>query len=106
MNKSQLKELIKEEIRKVLKEEITLNSPLFKKLVIYLQKLSDANGNNWEDLVANLRKKYGRLDTYTRGTNPAAYVVNFFAITKGEDENVKKYPNNYIKIGDWYVRPW
>ena len=86
-------------------EEITLNSPSFKKLVIYLQKLSDKNGNDWNDLVTKLASKY-RLETYTTGTNPAAYVVNFFSITKGKDKDVKKKPSNYIEIGEWYVRPW
>ena len=79
---------------------------MFKKLVIYLQKISDENGNDWNDLVKKLESKYARLDTYTPGTNPAAYVVNFFAITKGEDKSVKENPKKYIKIGDWYVRPW
>ena len=87
-------------------EEITLKSPLFKKLVIYLQKISDESGNDWNDLVKKLESKYARLDTYTTGTNLAAYVVNFFAITKGEDEFVKKRPQDYVQIGDWYVRPW
>jgi hypothetical protein len=87
-------------------EEITLKSPLFKKLVIYLQKISDENGNDWNDLVTKLRSKYGSLSTYTTGTNLAAYVVNFFAITKGKDEFVKKRPQDYVQIGDWYVRPW
>ena len=90
----------------VIKEEITLNSPSFKKLVIYLQKISDENGNDWKDLVAKLESKYAMLDTYTSGTNEAAYVVNFFSITKGKDEYVKKKPSDYVEIGEWYVRPW
>ena len=90
----------------VIKEEITLNSPSFKKLVIYLQKISDENGNDWKDLVTKLKSKYAMLDTYTSGTNEAAYVVNFFSITKGKDEYVKKKPSDYVEIGEWYVRPW
>jgi hypothetical protein len=89
-----------------LNEEITLNSPSFKKLVIYLQKISNENGNDWKDLVTKLESKYAMLDTYTSGTNKAAYVVNFFSITKGKDEDVKKKPQDYVEIGEWYVRPW
>jgi len=108
MNKQEFRQLIREEIRKVIKEEITLNSPSFKKLIIYLQKISDANGNDWEDLVAKLKAKYGdySLQTWTKGTNEAAYVVNFFSITRGKDKYVKKHPSDFIKIGEWYVRPW
>ena len=94
------------EVNESLNEEITLNSPSFKKLVIYLQKISDENGNDWKDLVTKLESKYAMLDTHTNGTNPAAYVVNFFSITKGKDEYVKKKPSDYIEIGEWYVRPW
>jgi len=90
----------------VIKEEITLNSPSFKKLVIYLQKISDENGNDWKDLVTKLKSKYAMLDTYTSGTNEAAYVVNFFSITKGKDASVKKKPQDYVEIGEWYTRPW
>jgi len=106
MKISEFRNLIREEIKKALKEEITLNSPSFKKLIIYLQKISDANGNNWEDLVKKLKAKYGYLDTYTNGTNEAAYVVNFFSITRGKDKYVKKRPSDFIEIGEWYVRPW
>ena len=106
MKQSELRQLIREEIKKVIKEEITLNSPSFKKLVIYLQKISDENGNDWKDLVTKLESKYAMLDTYTTGTNPAAYVVNFFAIYKGKDTHVKKTPADFIQIGEWYVRPW
>lgn len=94
------------EVNESLNEEITLNSPSFKKLVIYLQKISDENGNDWKDLVTKLKSKYAMLDTYTSGTNPAAYVVNFFSITKGKDASVKKKPSDYVEIGEWYVRPW
>lgn len=89
-----------------LNEEITLNSPSFKKFVTYLEKISDESNNDWTDLVAKLKAKYAMLDTYSRGTNPAAYVVNFFSITKGKDEYVKKNPSDYVEIGEWYVRPW
>ena len=107
MNKKEFRNLIREEIKKALKEEITLNSPSFKKLITYLQKISDANGNDWEDLVKKLKSKYGyTLDTYTNGTNEAAYVVNFFSITRGKDKYVKKDPSRFIEIGEWYVRPW
>lgn len=91
---------------KLFKEELTLNNPSFKKLVTYLQKISDENGNDWKDLVAKLKSKYTSLDTYTTGTNPAAYVVNFFAISKGKDKSVTKDPHKFVQIGDWYVRPW
>ena len=87
-------------------EAITLNSPSFKKLVTYLEKISDESNNDWETLKKALRAKYAMLDTYSRGTNPAAYVVNFFSITKGKDEYVKKTPSDYVEIGEWYVRPW
>ena len=106
MIKSELRKLIREEVRKVVNEEITLNSPSFKKLVIYLQKISDENGNDWKDLVTKLESKYAMLDTYTTGKKPAAYVVNFFAISKGKDESVIKDPHKFVQIGDWYVRPW
>jgi hypothetical protein len=98
--------LFEDFVNESVNEAITLNSPTFKKLVIYLQKISDENGNDWDDLVAKLKSKYGRLDTYTTGTNPAAYVVNFFSITKGKDEFVKKRPQDFVEIGEWYVRPW
>jgi hypothetical protein len=87
-------------------EEITLNSPSFKKLVLKVQEISDESGNDWDKLKAYLKSKYPMFDTYTRGTNPAAYVVNFFAITKGKDEFVKKRPQDYVTVGDWYIRPW
>jgi hypothetical protein len=106
MKKSELRQIIREEISKVVNEEITLNSPSFKKLIIYLQKISDTNGNDWEDLVAKLKSKYAMLNTYTTGTNEAAYVVNFFVITRGKDKYVKKRPSDFIEIGEWYVRPW
>jgi len=91
---------------KLLQEEITKDSPLFKKLVAKVQQISDESGNDWDTLKAYLKGKYAFFDTYTRGTNPAAYVVNFFAITKGKDEDVKKSPQEYVQVGDWYVRPW
>jgi hypothetical protein len=91
---------------KLLQEEITLNSPLFKKLVAKVQEISDESGNDWDELKKYLKSKYAMFDTYTRGTNPAAYVVNFFAITKGKDEDVEKSPQEYVQVGDWYVRPW
>jgi hypothetical protein len=94
------------EINKSVNEEITLKSPTFKKLVTYLQKISDESGNDWNDLVKKLESKYARLDTYTSGANPAAYVVNFFYIIKGKDEFVKKRPQDFIQIGKWYVKPW
>jgi hypothetical protein len=79
----------------------------FKDLVDKVKKISDESGNNWDALNSYLKNKYGGLfSDYTRGTNPAAYVVNFFSITKGEDEFIKSNPNNHIKIGDWYIRPW
>ena len=87
-------------------EAITLKSPTFKKLVTYLQKISDESGNDWNDLVKKLESKYARLDTYTSGANPAAYVVNFFYIIKGKDEFVKKKPQDFVKIGNWYIKPW
>jgi hypothetical protein len=94
------------EINKSVNEAITLKSPTFKKLVTYLQKISDESGNDWNDLVTKLESKYARLDTYTSGANPAAYVVNFFYIIKGKDEFVKKRPQDFVKIGNWYVKPW
>ena len=87
-------------------EEITLNSPSFKKLVIKIQEISDKSGNDWDDLKAYLKGRYAFFETHTMGTNPAAYVVNFFAITKGRDEHVKKNPKDYVQVGDWYIRPW
>ena len=120
MKISQLKSLIKESIKEVLKEndamqerrkmplkeEITLNSPSFKKLVSKVQQISNESGNDWEALKTYLSGRYARFNTYTTGTNPAAYVVNFFAITKGKDAYVKKNPSAYVQIGDWYIRPW
>jgi len=91
---------------KILKEEITKDSPSFKKLVAKVQQISDESGNDWDALKAYLKGRYAFFDTYTTGTNPAAYVVNFFAITKGKDEYVEKYPSDYVQIGDWYIRPW
>jgi hypothetical protein len=78
----------------------------FKDLIDNIKRISEESGNDWDELKKYLKSKYPMLDTYTRGTNPAAYVVNFFAITKGEDKSVKENPKKYIKIGDWYVRPW
>jgi hypothetical protein len=91
---------------KILQEAITKDSPLFKKLVAKVQEISDESGNDWDELKKYLKSKYAMFDTYTRGTNPAAYVVNFFAITLGKDEDVKKSPKEYVQVGDWYVRPW
>jgi hypothetical protein len=91
---------------KLLQEEITKDSPSFKKLVAKVQQISDDSGNDWDALKAYLGGRYARFDTYTTGTNPAAYVVNFFAITKGKDEWVEKNPSDYVQIGDWYIRPW
>jgi len=91
---------------KMLKEEITKDSPLFKKLVAKVQQISDESGNDWDTLKTYLKDRYARLDTYTTGTNPAAYVVNFFSITKGKDEWIEKSPSDYVQIGDWYIRPW
>ena len=78
----------------------------FKDLVDTVKKISDESGNDWETLKTILKAKYSMFDTYTKGTNPAAYVVNFFSITKGEDEYIKNNPKKHIKIGDWYIRPW
>jgi len=91
---------------KMLQEEITKDSPSFKKLVAKVQQISDDSGNDWDALNTYLRDRYAYFNTYTRGTNPAAYVVNFFAITKGKDESVEKNPSDYVQIGDWYIRPW
>jgi hypothetical protein len=90
----------------VIKEEITLNSPSFKKLVAKVQEISDKSGNDWDELKKYLKSKYAFFETYTTGTNPAAYVVNFFAITLGKDEDVKKSPKEYVQVGEWYIRPW
>ena len=87
-------------------EEITLNSPSFKNLVKKVQEISDKSGNDWDDLKAYLKGRYAFFETFTMGTNPAAYVVNFFSITKGKDEYVKKKPQDYVQVGDWYIRPW
>jgi hypothetical protein len=87
-------------------EEITLNSPSFKKLVAKVQEISDKSGNDWDELNKYLKGRYAFFDTYTRGTNPAAYVVNFFSITKGKDEFVKKNPSKFVQVGEWYIRPW
>jgi hypothetical protein len=89
-----------------LNEELTLNSPLFKKLVAKVQEISDESGNDWDELKKYLKGKYPMFDTYTKGTNPAAYVDNFFAITLGKDEFVKKRPQDYVTVGDWYITPW
>ena len=91
---------------KLLQEAITKDSPLFKKLVAKVQEISDESGNDWDTLKAYLKGKYAFFDTYTRGTNPAAYVVNFFAITKGKDEDVMKRPQDYVQVGEWYITPW
>ena len=96
---------MQERSKSTLKEEITLNSPSFKKLVSKIQQISDESGNDWEALKTYLRR-YARFSTYTTGTNPAAHVVNFFAITKGKDKYVKKNPSAYVQVGDWYIRPW
>lgn len=93
-------------LKRVLKEEITKDSASFKKLVLKLEQISEESGNDWEALKTYLRGRYAFFETYTRGTNPAAYVVNFFAITKGKDEYVEKNPQDYVQIGDWYIRPW
>jgi len=89
-----------------LNEEITLNSPLFKKLVAKVQEISDESGNNWDELKKYLKSKYPMFDTYSTDPTPAAYVVNFFAITKGKDEYAKKRPQDYVTVGEWYIRPW
>jgi hypothetical protein len=91
---------------KMINEEITKDSPLFKNLVVKVQQISDESGNDWDALKAYLKNKYAMFDTYTTGPVPAAYVVNFFAITKGKDEYVEKSPSDYVQIGDWYIRPW
>jgi hypothetical protein len=91
---------------KMINEEITKDSPLFKNLVVKVQQISDESGNDWDALKAYLKGKYAMFDTYTTGPVPAAYVVNFFAITKGKDEYVEKSPSDYVQIGDWYIRPW
>lgn len=78
----------------------------FKDLVDEVKKISDESGNNWDALNSYLKNTYPMFDTHTKGPNPAAYVVNFFSITKGENEFIKSNPNKHIKIGDWYIRPW
>ena len=78
----------------------------FKDFIDYVKGISEENGNNWETLKTTLKAKYPMFSDFTKGTNPAAYVPGFFSITKGEDEFVKENPKKYIKIGDWYVRPW
>jgi len=91
---------------KLIKEAITKDSPSFKKLVSKVQQISDESGNDWDKLKEYLKGRYAYFETYTTGTNPAAYVVNFFSITKGKDKYVEKNPSDYIQIGDWYIRPW
>ena len=93
-------------LKKVLKEEITKDSPSFRKLVLKLEEISEESGNDWEALKAYLKGRYAFFETYTTGNNPAAYVVNFFSITKGKDEYVEKNPSDYVQIGDWYIKPW
>jgi hypothetical protein len=78
----------------------------FKELVDDLKKLSNENKNRWDVLTDYLKNKYPQTSTYTTGTNPSLHIPNFFAITKGEDEGVKSNPSKYIKIGNWYIRPW
>lgn len=78
----------------------------FKELVDDLKKLSNENRNNWDVLTDYLKNRYPQTDTYTTGKNQVLYIVNHFMIIRGEDEEVKEDPSRFIKIKNWYIRPW
>ena len=78
----------------------------FKELVDDLKKLSNENRNNWDVLTDYLENRYPQTSTYTTSPNQELHVVNFFVITRGEDKDIKANPSEYIKIKNWYIRPW
>lgn len=81
----------------------------FKDLVDSIKEISKESGNDWEALTRMLKSKFGdNVNIYTTGEYPALYVVNFFSINLVEDDGSKDnlIPSRYIKIGNWWVRPW
>jgi hypothetical protein len=60
---------------KMINEEITKDSPLFKNLVVKVQQISDESGNDYA-LKAYLKGKYAMFDTYTTG--PSASCLRSF----------------------------
>ena len=81
----------------------------FKDLVDSIKELSKESGNDWNALTKALKSQFGeRLNTYTKGEYPALYVVNYFAIYLVEDDGSKDdlNPSRYIKVGNWWIRPW
>jgi hypothetical protein len=80
----------------------------FKKAVDMLKSISNKNGNNWDDLLKRLKSRFEGYLSYNTENDKGGksiYVEGLFIIDTDESDRIKKYPNDYIKIGDWYVRP-
>tara|TARA_R110000772_G_scaffold200837_1_gene311299 strand:- start:787 stop:1284 length:498 start_codon:yes stop_codon:yes gene_type:complete len=85
------------------------NQYTFKDLVDVIKEISKESGNDWEALTGMLKSKYGdNLQTYTTGPYPSLYVVSFFTIYLVEDGGKESTlpSTRFIKIGNWWVRPW
>ena len=80
----------------------------FKQLVDNIKQISEKSGNDWETLTKALKSQFGDrlIIRNIPELGPTLYFPALFAIETGQSSNVKKHLSYYIKIGDWYVRPW
>lgn len=75
----------------------------FKKFIEFLKNHHKEKGNNFEDLKAALRMKFSdNLQIATDGKGLG--VPSFFELSTSIPPDLK--PENFIKIGNWYVQPW
>ena len=79
----------------------------FKRLVDHIRQHIDENGDNWDSLKNVLREQFEEgLQTFTTSDDPVMYVVNFFLIATIENDYVQEEPDQHVRIGNWYIRPW
>lgn len=79
----------------------------FKRLVDYIKQHHEQYGDDLELLRETLKAQFEyALNSYINTDEPVLYVVNFFLIATDRNEFVKEAPDQHVKIGNWYIRPW
>ncbi len=79
----------------------------FKRLVDHIKQHQEQYGDDWQLLRDALKARFDHwLQSYCRTDEPVLYVVNFFLIATDQNEYVQSNPDQHVKIGNWYIRPW
>ena len=120
MKKSELKQIIKEEIDKVISEGM-VDRILEKTIAVVKEEESKGNKNDTKALMNSVGKKTGyKVDNALSYEGPTkgmqGFTVGEFAVVvhladkpkyKSElDKEITQYNLEYTKIGNWWVRKW